>query len=136
MKKLDRGVGIGRQMKVTTSSVPRMRKSIVRPLPIVARRYRCVTGGLPGCRTLPCNSHKGDFMKKRSTEPGLTLTEAGVARLVAEGRTNTEVAALLAIRPTAVQDHLACVCRKLGVGSRTELVLLLATSAVHEGGEQ
>ena len=63
------------------------------------------------------------------TEPGLTLTEARVARLVADGRTNQEVSASLAIPPKSVQGHLGRVYRKLGVRSRTELALLLATAA-------
>lgn len=60
----------------------------------------------------------------------LTLTEASIARLVAEGRTNEEVAASLATRPTVVQGHLARVYRKLGVRSRSELALLLGTAPV------
>jgi DNA-binding CsgD family transcriptional regulator len=61
-----------------------------------------------------------------TSESRLTLTEASVARLVAEGRTNTEVSASLALRPRLVQSHLTSVYRKLGVRSRTELALLLA----------
>lgn len=61
----------------------------------------------------------------------LTLTEAGVARLAAEGRTNDEVAALLALRPRVVEGHLTRVYSKLGVRSRTELALLLAPAPAH-----
>jgi DNA-binding CsgD family transcriptional regulator len=63
-----------------------------------------------------------------TAQPRLTLTEAGVARLAAEGRTDGEVADLLAIRPKTVQNHLARVYSKLGIRSRTELALLLATA--------
>jgi DNA-binding CsgD family transcriptional regulator len=62
----------------------------------------------------------------------LTLTEARIARLLAEGRSNQEVADLLATRVKAVQEQLARVYRKLGVESRTELALLLTTASVAE----
>jgi DNA-binding CsgD family transcriptional regulator len=56
---------------------------------------------------------------------GLTLSEARVARLVAEGRTNEEIAESLAITVIDVDAELAEVFRKLGLRSRTELALLL-----------
>lgn len=64
-----------------------------------------------------------------TVQPRLTLTKAGVARLAAEGRTDREVADLLAIRPKTVPTHLALVYRKLGVQSRPELALLLGAGA-------
>lgn len=57
----------------------------------------------------------------------LTLTETSIARLVAAGRTNQEVAALLSMQPIDVEAHLEHVYRKLGIHSRSELALLLAT---------
>jgi DNA-binding CsgD family transcriptional regulator len=68
-------------------------------------------------------------------ESRLTLSEASVARLVAEGRTNEEVAASLSMDPGVVQGHLSRVYRKLGVSSRTELGLLLGTAAVDRRSE-
>jgi DNA-binding CsgD family transcriptional regulator len=61
-------------------------------------------------------------------ESQLTLTEASITRLVADGWTNQEIAASLAIRPKTVQGHLASAYHKLGIRSRTELALLLASS--------
>jgi DNA-binding CsgD family transcriptional regulator len=52
---------------------------------------------------------------------GLTARERQVARLVVTGRSNPQVAALLGISATTVQDHLKSVFAKLGVGSRHEL---------------
>ena len=52
---------------------------------------------------------------------GLTATEQRVAALVAEGRTNREVAAELVVSVRAVEANLTRVYAKLGVRSRAEL---------------
>jgi DNA-binding CsgD family transcriptional regulator len=57
----------------------------------------------------------------RTTEPGLTAAELRVAALVAEGRTNKEVAAALYLGQRTVETHLSHVYAKLGVRSRAEL---------------
>ena len=54
----------------------------------------------------------------------LSLREARVARLVAEGLSDEQVAERLAIRADEVTADLAEVFRKLGLRSRTELALL------------
>ena len=54
---------------------------------------------------------------------GLTAHEASVARLVARGHTNREVAAELAVSPKTVEAHLSRIYRKLELRSRTELAL-------------
>lgn len=54
----------------------------------------------------------------------LSLREARVARLVAEGLSDEQVAERLAISPMDVSSDLAEVFRKLGLRSRTELALL------------
>jgi DNA-binding CsgD family transcriptional regulator len=51
----------------------------------------------------------------------LTPTEERVAALVAEGRTNREVAGVLYVTERTVEFHLSRIYRKLGVRSRTEL---------------
>ena len=51
----------------------------------------------------------------------LTRTEARVAALVGEGKTNREVAAALVVAERTVEFHLSNVYRKLGVRSRAEL---------------
>lgn len=56
----------------------------------------------------------------------LTPAERRIAELVAEGRTNREVAAALYITPSTVEAALTRVYRKLGVRSRTELARLPA----------
>jgi len=57
----------------------------------------------------------------RRREEGLTPAERRVAVLVAEGRTNREVAAALFLTERTVASHLSHVYAKLGIRSRTEL---------------
>jgi DNA-binding CsgD family transcriptional regulator len=55
-----------------------------------------------------------------------TSAERRVAALVADGRTNGEVAAQLFITTSTVEAHLTRIYRKLGIRSRTELARLVA----------
>ncbi len=57
----------------------------------------------------------------------LSATESEVARLVAAGRTNREVAAALHVSTRTVEWNLSKLYRKLGVRSRTELTNVLGT---------
>jgi DNA-binding CsgD family transcriptional regulator len=57
----------------------------------------------------------------RAREEGLTAAERRVAALVADGRTNREVAAALFLGERTVASHLTHIYAKLGVRSRTEL---------------
>ncbi len=58
--------------------------------------------------------------------PGsLTATEAAIAKLVASGRTNREVAAALQLSARTVEWNLSKLYRKLGVHSRTQLAMAL-----------
>jgi len=65
-------------------------------------------------------SELGAVGGRRQAE-GLTAAERRVASLVAEGKTNREVAAALFLRERTVASHLTHVYAKLGVRSRTEL---------------
>lgn len=57
----------------------------------------------------------------RKREEGLTAAERRVADLVAQGRTNREIAAALFLAERTVASHLTHIYAKLGVHSRTEL---------------
>ena len=65
----------------------------------------------------------------RTRSEGLTPAERRVADLVADGRTNAEVAATLFLAERTVASHLTHVYAKLGVRSRTELSRKLAGTA-------
>ena len=60
----------------------------------------------------------------------LTPAEERVALLVAEGKTNREVAAALFLSDRTVEGHLSKVFAKLGVRSRTGLARVLASQAI------
>jgi DNA-binding CsgD family transcriptional regulator len=61
----------------------------------------------------------------RRREEGLTAAEQRVAALVAEGRTNREVAAALFLGERTVASHLTHIYAKLGIRSRAELARIL-----------
>jgi DNA-binding CsgD family transcriptional regulator len=63
---------------------------------------------------------------------GLTPTERRVAALVAQGRTNREVAGLLFLSAKTVAAHLTSAYAKLGVRSRTELAHRLRDRSVDD----
>ena len=60
----------------------------------------------------------------------LTVREREVARLVAQGRTNAEIAATLFLAAGTVKNHLAVIQRKLGVRNRVGIA-----AAVWESGD-
>ena len=70
----------------------------------------------------------GETVRKRSVAPrdALTVQEAQVARLAAEGHTNPEIGAQLFISPRTAEYHLHKVFSKLGISSRRELRRRLA----------
>jgi len=65
----------------------------------------------------------GQTARKRdpSTLDDLTAQEIHIAQLVAEGRTNRDVAGQLFLSPRTIDYHLRNVFRKLGITSRTQL---------------
>ena len=68
----------------------------------------------------------GETARKRdpSTVDQLTPQELQIARFVAEGLSNKEVAAQLFLSPRTIEHHLRHVFAKLGVKSRTQLARL------------
>jgi DNA-binding NarL/FixJ family response regulator len=60
--------------------------------------------------------------RDRLPRESLTTQESVVARLVAAGLSNREVAAEMLLSVRTVEFHLASIYRKLGIRSRTQLV--------------
>jgi DNA-binding CsgD family transcriptional regulator len=73
----------------------------------------------------------GERASKRTGEvtEQLTPQEMQVARLVAEGSSNRQVAAQMFISPNTVEYHLQKVFRKVGVSSRTQLARTMLDQA-------
>jgi transcriptional regulator of acetoin/glycerol metabolism/DNA-binding CsgD family transcriptional regulator len=65
---------------------------------------------------------------------GLTVTERGVAEIIALGATNREAAARLYLSRHTVDYHLRQIFRKLGVSSRVELTRLVMARAADADG--
>lgn len=61
----------------------------------------------------------------------LTATEVRVARLVAEGLTNTEIGGRLFISPRTARTHVSHALMKLGLRSRSELAAVVARRQTH-----
>jgi DNA-binding CsgD family transcriptional regulator len=60
----------------------------------------------------------------------LTAREREVARLVAGGDSNREIAEALFVSPKTVERHITNVLAKLGLRNRTELAALVRSSLV------
>jgi DNA-binding CsgD family transcriptional regulator len=96
-----------------------------------AERDRSRAAGLARDHEVPLPAvHRGG---RRGYGATLSPRERQVARLAATGRTNKEIADVLFLSANTVGKHLAAAMRKLGVGSRTQLVYALAQPAGKDG---
>jgi DNA-binding CsgD family transcriptional regulator len=71
-------------------------------------------------------ARRGRPRAKRGPDARLTAREADVARWLASGKTNPEIATILGVRPRTVEKHVEHILRKLGVDNRTVASLVLA----------
>lgn len=67
-------------------------------------------------------AHRGPNGATRRNPAGLTSRECQVLALIAEGRTNAQLAQRLHVSPKTAGHHVSAVLRKLGVRSRAEAV--------------
>ncbi len=69
-------------------------------------------------------------IRKHQIDP-LTAREHQIARVMAEGLTNKEIAQRLRLAEGTVKVHLHRIYRKLGITNRTTLAILAHTEAKH-----
>jgi DNA-binding CsgD family transcriptional regulator len=72
--------------------------------------------------------------RRRRVEGSLTSREEEVARLVAVGTTNSEIAKLLFLSPKTVERHVSNVLKKLSARNRTELASRLRDREAKHAG--
>ncbi|MEV1067786.1 helix-turn-helix transcriptional regulator [Streptomyces sp. NPDC050263] len=84
----------------------------------------CVEGARAELRALGAPAASTRAGERPTTH--LTAQQLLVARLAADGATNREIAARLALSPRTIDHHLRGVFTRLGIRSRIELVRLLA----------
>ncbi len=77
---------------------------------------------------------RGTRSRPKSGWDALTPTEVRIARLAAEGCSNSEIADLLVISHRTVQSHIGKVLAKLGISSRRELVRAASQGCLEQLG--
>jgi DNA-binding CsgD family transcriptional regulator len=70
----------------------------------------------------------GATLRRNTDDEQLTPAELRIATLVAQGRSNKEVASILFLSPKTIEFHLGRIYRKLNVANRTALAAALARS--------
>jgi DNA-binding CsgD family transcriptional regulator len=91
----------------------------------------CVSMGLTALETLAARLSKKTSAPKAETASPLTARERQIANLVAEGKSNREIAESLVLSERTVEGHIANIFNKLNVSSRTQVAawFLRATTA-------
>lgn len=69
-------------------------------------------------------------MSNRIKNDNLTARELEVLQYVAQGKTNKEIAKILAITDHTVKAHIASILRKIGVKNRLESTLAAVVKGV------
>lgn len=87
--------------------------------------------GLPHGQELPVHAQRRPGRSPLADV--LTAAELRIARLVAAGGSNRDIAEWRSISPKTVEAHLSRIYRKLGVRSRVELTRLVAEEGVAGG---
>jgi DNA-binding CsgD family transcriptional regulator len=101
------------------------RAELPEPVALWLKERRRVSAGEPLCVDAGDRALVVDFvdgallLEERRRMPGLTRREREILNLVAEGKTNVEIAEQLWVSPATVRKHLENVYAKLGVHTRT-----------------
>jgi DNA-binding CsgD family transcriptional regulator len=93
-----------------------------------------LTAAVPVFQTLGAGADAGAaaaLARNPSLPGGLTLREAEVLALVADGRSNREIASRLVISEKTVARHLSNIFTKIGVSSRTEAAAFAFSHGLH-----
>jgi len=70
------------------------------------------------------DAERGRDIEQLSQKFGISRREQDIVRLVCQGKTNKEIAAVLFITPNTVRDHTSNIFRKTGVKNRTQMARL------------
>ena len=84
-------------------------------------------------RAVERDDHSGGLVPLRAYR--LTPREHEVARRLAEGKSNPEIARILHLRPRTVEKHVERVLAKLGVENRTTAAVIVARAVEMESGK-
>ena len=111
------------------SVISRLRETIYAYCDIGGFKTRLVSALLG--HDSPAMEERVSMLSDQSLERfGLTPREVEILHLVAQGKTNKEIAADLYISPLTVRTHLEHIYEKLGVGSRTEAAAFVMSRKV------
>ena len=111
------------------SLISRLRETIYAYCDIGGFKTRLVSALLG--HDSPAMEERVSMLSDQSLERfGLTPREVEILHLVAQGKTNKEIAADLYISPLTVRTHLEHIYEKLGVGSRTEAAAFVMSRKV------
>ena len=73
---------------------------------------------------LPDHESRGQFLQVQHLVDPLTARETEILDLIAEGRSNTEIAQALAVEEKTVKNHITRLYSKLSISSRYEAIRL------------
>ena len=114
------------------SRVRRRRPAMARPILRAAVEIFDALGARPWAERAQAELRASGETRRRTTDATdqLTPQELQVARLVAEGLSNREIAGRLFVSPRTISSHLYRIYPKVGVSSRTELATVVTRSYV------
>lgn len=74
--------------------------------------------------TLPEEESRAEYLREQQAADPLTTRETEILDLIAEGKSNAEIAQALAVEEKTVKNHITRLYSKLSIGSRYEAIRL------------